>query len=58
MTGDTNNGALDAALDAAITWADLAPSDTVKSYTQGEDGKVFANVVDKAFSGKSSTLAK
>ena len=58
MTADTNIGALDAALDAAITYVDLAPVDTVKNYAAGEDSKVFLNAVDKTFSGKSSTVIK
>ena len=58
MTADTNSGALDAALDTAITYADLAPSDSVKLYASGEDSKMFMNVVDKSFSAKSSTLTK
>ena len=58
MTADTNSGALDTALDTAITYADLAPSDSVKLYASGEDSKMFLNIVDKSFSAKSSTLAK
>lgn len=58
MTADTNSGALDAALDTAITYVDLAPSDSVKLYASGEDSKMLVNVVDKSFSAKSSTLTK
>jgi hypothetical protein len=46
-------------LDAAITYVDMAPKvDFVKTYIVGEGSKVFANVVDKAFSAKSSTQTK
>jgi hypothetical protein len=58
MTTDTNAGALDTALDTAITFADLAPCADVIKYAAGEDCKIFPNVVDKAFQGKSSTIAK
>ena len=58
MTTDTNAGALDAALDTAIAFADLAPTPDVIKYAAGEDCKIFPNVVDKAFQGKSSTIAK
>lgn len=58
MTTDTNAGALDAALDTAIAFADLAPTPEVIKYAAGEDCKIFPNVVDKAFQGKSSTIAK
>jgi hypothetical protein len=58
MTTDSNAGALDTALDTAIAFADLAPSADVIKYAAGEDCKIFPNVVDKAFQGKSSTIAK
>ena len=58
MTTDSNAGALDAALDTAISFADLAPTPDVIKYAAGEDCKIFPNVVDKAFQGKSSTIAK
>lgn len=58
MTTDSNAGALDAALDTAIAFADLAPTPDVIKYAAGEDCKIFPNVVDKAFQGKSSTIAK
>jgi hypothetical protein len=58
MTSDSNAGALDAGLDAVIAFADLAPTADVIKYMAADDCKIFANVVDKAFQGKSSALAK
>ena len=59
MTGDSNAGALDAALDVATVYVDLAPPSSSHVRQHAVSDKVFGNVIDKAFSaGKSSTVAK
>ena len=54
MTSDANPAALDAGLDAALVFADLAPAGTMRSYVD----KVCANVVDKTFGARVSTQSK
>jgi hypothetical protein len=54
MTADANAGALDAGLDAALMFVELAPADSVKPYAD----KLFSNVIDKAFGARASTLSK
>ena len=58
MLADSNAGALDAALDSVIVWTDLASIQDVNKYISSDESRVFHNVVDKAFQGKSSALAK
>ena len=73
MTGDTNAGALDAALDTTLVYVELA-STTENANSKGKSSsggsvghvrshalteQVFMNVIDKALSSiKSTTVAK
>jgi hypothetical protein len=54
MTVDSNAGALDAALDTALTFVDLAPVNCVRQYAD----KLCANVFDKAIGARASTLSR
>lgn len=54
MTADSNASALDAGLDCAIAFVETAPEGTCAVHYD----KLFANIVDKTFSGRASTLLK
>ena len=54
MTADANAGALDAGLDAAISFADQGEPSITLQYTD----KLLQNVVDKSFPAKTSTATK
>jgi hypothetical protein len=54
MTSDSNAGALDAGLDAAIAFLDSADPSISLHYVD----KLLSNMVDKAFPAKTSTLNK
>lgn len=54
MTADSNASALDTGLDCAIAFVDSAPNGVCQPYYD----KLFANIVDKTFSGRASTLQK
>lgn len=54
MTSDSNASALDAGLDCAVAFVQTAPS----GLCQVHYDKIFANIVDKTFSARASTLQK
>jgi len=54
MTSDVNPAALDAGLDAALSFVDLAPAGTTKAYAE----RVAANAIDKAFGARPVTTNK
>ena len=54
MTADSNAGALDAGLDAALSFADLGEP----SITLNHIDKLLMNIVDKSFPAKTSTATK
>lgn len=60
MVADANAGALDAGLDTAILFADMAPagSDGTSSTLRPYYDKIFLNVVEKAFGARPSTQNK
>lgn len=54
MTSDVHPSALDAGLDAALSFVDMAPTGTTKQYAE----RVATNVIDKAFGARSVTTNK
>ena len=55
MTSDSNAGALDAGLDTAISFIDVAPISCIRHYAD----KICLNVIDKALGAtKASTVTK
>jgi cytoskeleton-associated protein 5 len=54
MTADSNASALDTGLDCAIAFVETAPNGLCLPHYD----KLFANIVDKTFSGRASTLQK
>jgi len=60
MVADSNAGAMDAGIETAIVFADLAPVSpdglcvTLRPYYD----KIYANIVEKAFGARVSTQAK
>ena len=54
MTSDVNPAALDAGLDAALSFVDVAPAGSTKAYAE----RVAGNVIDKAFGARPVTTNK
>jgi len=55
MTADSNASALDMGLDTALQYADVAPTNSMRCFTE----RICANVIEKALGAtKASTVTK